>query len=652
MLIPQRSLDDRLVMVFRATWSANDQQEFPGRAYVTMKRIYLYSNRLGLVLTTDFSLASIDEVTAASGKDCDFLFFHLKDDKNRDGATRVTIKVFLEPLKLLQRRLNYLILNVDSDQPVPLEEVIKTLMKMENEKGEDDDESPLDESWEDIAGETSRLGDPSRTGREFKASLRIDGTLYPDLSKARSVTKFRLPPHPVEYVPQGFLKPIVEKDFDVTAKALFHVLAGDKSVVFQILYCESCAEKLVQSPWALPEQNSHYRREFKFQVAEGGRAKEVTDYQVIDVYNDHLCYVITDRKTPWFLPHSSDFSLLSKIVITHLAKAKCKFAVYAMTDWTKPASFGVALINSRAKYELQTSASSLAEILSDQVSRLGSHGGNNSRRALQVFGNIGQHTQVSQIAVADLPPLPTVLKKRKLRPRSLPALLLSAARRSALAAFMSLLAIVLQVFAALQKVVTAHRVLVLVLVLSVITNLFFTQRDSWTWWRERNASKFLKRMGVGPNVVMGRSVWLRDLDDWTSSASMDNGTILGLTSLDSSPCQQQFSSILSQTDPNSDVPTNVDPSVSFATRQTLARLQQSRQKFGTYRNDLLVALRVVDRVERDMLRGEWEKWVHGEAIRCRQIRKVLKRERNNAEDGLQRWWQEYCRSCLAEAASL
>lgn len=656
MLIPQHSPDDRLVMVFRAAWSANGQQEFPGRAYVTMKEIFLYSNCLGLVLTTGISLASIEEVTAAPGKDCDFLFFHFKDGKRYDVGTRVTIKVFLEPLKLLQRRLNYLIRNVESDQPSSLEEVIKTLIKMEHEKAQDDDDSSLDESWEDISGEATKPGDSSRAGRDFKASLRIDGTLYPDQSKSKSATKFRLPPHPVEYVPQGFSNPIMERDFDVTAKALFHVLAGDKSTVFQTLYCESCAEKLVQSPWILQGQNGRHRREFNFLVAEDGRTtKEVTDCQVIHVYNDHLCYVITDRKTPWFLPRSSDFSLLSKIVITHLAKGKCKFAVYATTDWMKPAPFGAALIDARAKYELQASASSLAEILSDQASRLGSQGGNNSRRAVQIFGNIGQQTQASQFAAADLPPLPRVLKKRRLKRRSLPALALSAARRSAFAAFMSVLAIVLQVLTALQKVVTAHQVLVLVLVLSVVTNLFFTQRDSWTWWRERSAGKFLKRVGVGPNVVMGRSVWLRDLDEWiasTSSASINNGIALGLASLDSSPCQQQFGSILSQTDPSSDIPTNVDPSVTLATRQTLTRLQQSRQKFGTYRNDLLVALRVVDRVERDMLRGEWEKWVHNEAGRCKQVRKVLKREKNNATDELQRWWEEYCGSCLAEAASL
>lgn len=652
MLIPQHAPDDRLVMVFRAAWSATDQQEFPGRVYVTMKDIYLYSNHLGLVLTTGVGLSAIDEVTAAPGKDCDFLFFHLKEGKSQLGASRVTVKVFLEPLKLLQRRLNYLIRNAESDQPAPLEEVIKTLIKMENERTiEEEDESPLDESWEDVGGEASPID--AKSGRNFKTSLRIDDMLYPGQLRGanKPVTKFRLPNRPVEYAPQGFAAPIVEKDFDITAKALFHVLAGDKSAVFQILYCESCAEKLVQGPWTIPE-GGYKRREFKFQITAGAKQYEVTDYQVIDVYNDHLCYVITDRKTPWFLPRSTDFTLLSKIVITHVAKAKCKFAIFAKIEWTKPPPMGQRLIDSRAGYELQACAYSLSEILTDQVTRLGSHGGSNSRKAVQIFGGIGQQTQASQLAASDLPPLPATLKRRKLRSRSMPALALSAARRSALAGLMSVLAVVLQVLTALQKVVTAHRILVLVLVLSAVSNVFFTQRDASTWWRERSAGNFLKRVGVSPNVVMGRSVWLKDLDEWTagsfSSSSVLNETELGAGK---NACQQEFGSILAQTNPSSDVSIDVDPSVSSGTRQTLARLQHSRQKFGTYRHDLLVALRVVDRVEKDMLQGEWESWVHSEASRCRQIKKVLNRENNDTES-LKRWWDEYCRSCLEEARRL
>lgn len=60
---------------------------------------------------------------------------------------------------------------------------------------------------------------------------------------------------------------------------------------------------------------------------------------MIDVSNDHLCYVVTDRKTPWHLPYSQDFSLLSKIVITHVAKSKCRLAVYTKVDWAKPPRF-------------------------------------------------------------------------------------------------------------------------------------------------------------------------------------------------------------------------------------------------------------------------------------------------------------------------
>jgi len=657
MLIPQHSQDDRLVLVFRTAWSATEQQEFPGRAYVTMKDIFFYSNHLGLVLTTGVSLGSIEEVTAAPGRDCDFLFFHLKDGSTRSGETRITVKVFLEPLRLLQRRLNYLIRNAQSEHPAILEDVINTLIKMENERISDEgDESLLDESWEDIELEAPQVD--KLPGRDFKPSLRIDGALYPDQSRNvnKTPTKFRLPNHPILYSPQGFVAPILEKDFDVTAKALFHVLAGDKSAVFQILYCESCAETLLQSPWTIPEPGGHNRREFKFQVTDGGQQREITDSQVIDVYNDHRCYVITDRKTPWFLPHSKDFTLLSKIVITHVAKAKCKLSIYAKTDWTKSTPMGSTLIDSRARYEQQASAYSLSEVLTDQVSRLGSNGGNNSRKAIYIFGNVGHQTQGSQLTATDLPPLPSTLKKRRLQPRSMPALVLSAARRSALAGFMSVLAIVLQVLTGIQKIVTAHRVLVVLIIVSAISNVYFTQRDTWSWWRERNAGVFLKRVGISPNVVMGRSVWLKDLNEWTASATSNsanlNETTLEFTEPSNTPCQQEFGSILAQTDPTSDIAIAVDPSVSSTTRQTVARLQHLRQKFGTYRHDLLVALRVVDRVEKDMLRGEWESWVHGEANHCRQVKKVLNRERNNETEALTRWWSEYCGSCLEDAKAL
>jgi VAD1 Analog of StAR-related lipid transfer domain len=59
----------------------------------------------------------------------------------------------------------------------------------------------------------------------------------------------------------------------------------------------------------------------------------VSDYQIIDVLNDHLCYVVTDKRTPWHLPFKRSFRLVSKIVITHISKSRSKLAIFTKVEW-------------------------------------------------------------------------------------------------------------------------------------------------------------------------------------------------------------------------------------------------------------------------------------------------------------------------------
>jgi BAR domain of APPL family/PH domain len=241
MLFPNAGRDDKLVLVFRATWNPSDQQEFPGRVYVTRNDLYFYSNHLGLVLTTGVSFDSIAEITSAPGKDCDFIFVHLKEGVRPEGATRITVKTFLESQRLLQKRLDYLVNNRQTEEPTSLEETIKTLIKFEANASDD---SPLGESWDDIAADIPDSTVVTRHGQDLKTSLHIDGSLDPKKMPKNSTTKFRLPAHPVEFTPQGFKYPVVERKYEVTAKSLFHVIAADKSAVFQILYCQRGAQRM------------------------------------------------------------------------------------------------------------------------------------------------------------------------------------------------------------------------------------------------------------------------------------------------------------------------------------------------------------------------------------------------------------------------
>ena len=102
--------------------------------------------------------------------------------------------------------------------------------------------------------------------------------------------------------------------------------------------------------------------------------------------------------------------------------------------------------------------------------------------------------------------------------------------------------------------------------------------------------------------------------------------------------------------------------------QTLAarRLQRSRENLGHQRHDLLVAMRVVNTIECEVLQAEFENWLLEENVRCKHMGAILRH--NNTEllaekngngqhvlDGEPRrleearaWQQRYCESCKEE----
>ena len=250
MLFPHVSREEKLVLVFRATWSPDDKLEFPGRIYVSPSAVYIYSHHLGLILISSLSLGSIDEVAGAPGKDCDFLFIHLKEGASEAGSTRVTIKIFLENLKLLQRRLNYLIHNFNATDPLDLGSLLSELIKVETDLNKI--RSPSLESWDDMSPGTPAGGSfpdsqnrSEQRGQDLRTKLIVDKHLHgsPARRVDKDVTKFKLPAEPTVYEPKVYDKLAVSRDFDISPKALFHVIFGDKSAVFQLLYRERLAKR-------------------------------------------------------------------------------------------------------------------------------------------------------------------------------------------------------------------------------------------------------------------------------------------------------------------------------------------------------------------------------------------------------------------------
>ena len=104
------------------------------------------------------------------------------------------------------------------------------------------------------------------------------------------------------------------------------------------------------------------------------------------------------------------------------------------------------------------------------------------------------------------------------------------------------------------------------------------------------------------------------------------------------------------------------------------RLRRTRQHLGSYRHDLLVALRVVGRIEREIMQAEWENWLHDEVAKCRALQTMVDENRTqiltsrSEQDGVQHnpvmekdhdrfqeirvWLDGYCGSCSKKQEQL
>ncbi|KAK3674630.1 SNF1-interacting protein [Recurvomyces mirabilis] len=672
MLFPSAPRNEKVVLVFRATWNPNEQ-EFPGRVYITSQEVYFYSNHLGLVLVTGASLRGITDVTAAPGRDCDYLYLHMRPrhseiGQDEEDLRRITIKVFLEPLRLLQRRLNYLVHNANSEEPAALEEVLKTLIKMESE---DPKRSSSVESWEDVVYDPetpdTRAGDQQRTpnGRRehnVKTALRIDGTLFDNrggpAKTGREVQKFKLPTQAVIYSPQG-MQASMSRDFNVSAKALFHVIFGDKSAVFQLLYCNRWADKTVQSPWVKKAgDGAHWTRQF----SSAEQATPMRDEQRIDVYNDHLCYVVTNTKVPWKLPYSSRFTPTTKMVITHTAKSKCKFAIFQAMTWTQAPRWLYVrhLVEQQALNSLEADALDLSNVAMDQVAKLGHHSKTN--RAIEIFGSVGQQTEAQQIDAASIPKLGNSLsgmKSRAPKPVNLTRLIVDDVLQKILRSIGWMMDVGMALSKSMIGVFTAHTLLIALLAFSALYNSWYGYREGLTWWQDRSAGRFMARVGVKPQPMLSRAVYLSDINELIAQPELQtvlraggNATAMAAGAYDRGDGKTCLTTFTDQLTSSISQP-------SSASSQGSVRLHHTRDSLARYRHDLLVALRVVNRVERDVVEAEWEEYLYTETKKCMKVEKMVtgsdkkgKQSQVDVEGELGKGFMEYCNSCRSDLAGM
>lgn len=151
-------------------------------------------------------------------------------------------------------------------------------------------------------------------------------------------------------------------------------------------------------------------------------------------------------------------------------------------------------------------------MIADQVRYFASAYGR-TKKAVQIFGPVGLQTQSSLFAGNDAP-LKAQLR-RKMRRRALTALAFESLGSLLESVAISAMQVILDFVRWTWKTTDANSVLLAVLALSVLVNVILSSRNTSGWWRERNAGKFMARLGIGADLVMSKAVYLHELREST-----------------------------------------------------------------------------------------------------------------------------------------
>lgn len=314
----------------------------------------------------------------------------------------------------------------------------------------------------------------------------------------------------------------------------------------------------------------------------------------------------------------------------------------------------VGVITRQAMDDLELDALDLTDLANDQVRKLGAH--SRTKKAINVFGAVGQQTQATQFAAGDL--TLNIETRRNPVKLTISQLVVETSASFVESAITSLMLGIFDLMRWAWRTCTANSVIVLLLVLSALFNGYYSSRDTFAWYHERNAGKFMSRLGVRPNTVMSKALYVRDFGeamDYVSPVAMYNST---------GSCFATFqgTNALSDLDAPLTLSSAKDDLVS---KSSARRLQRTRQRLGGYRHDLLVAMRVVNSIEKEVLQTEWESWLAHENRRCNQVGVVLAAAKNETEEArnvagglngrvedIERWFNDYCTSCQKDHEAL
>lgn len=568
---------EHVLMVLRATRVIKGHKSnFSGRIYVTLRGLYFYSQSSGMVLVQTCLFSEILSVRMTRKLNNDELTFDI-----HDFGEAIAI-LYLDDADLARKRIELLLANYIADEPKGTKEMLRILQQTLP----DDTQVHSRTSVKRTSPEAADSSDED--SQSVKKSKKID------------FTRVKLPSEPVLSEPDNqMLVKVYDIEFMITAKGLFHLLYGNRSPVWLEAYRKFGNTNVQQGAWQLVEDGT-LARAFTYSVQYREPDGDITtvqqsDFQKISRRVEHLDYSVTSYRRPHEFPHGSSIFFNAKTNISFMSKSKSRLRMWIDIDWQKHHYISRGLITQAILDHTIPRLGEVTHFIEREVlHRLGLQ--SKTSKAVRLYGRVGVNSK-PMILNSTEPPAEKIPTRR--------LTVLDLIRRYPVYSLTSLstetFSLLLAVCSKAGSLVAANGILFAALVISLLLNLWTAGKGSVAYYQHRTAVNILDNVNSYPLGIMTRGVTLDEIDTIAHNISYP------ISGDGPGPCYQAFHTVQQ----------------SSRSRETYHNaFRASRDSLARTRNDLLVAMKVINGMEAEIVRGEWYSFLNSERRHCEEIERA------------------------------
>lgn len=597
--------DDFCLLLFRCIWLPNLRQELSGRCFVTGNFLYFYMQLLGFTALTKVPIEHLVAVESVLRKNVDVLKL-----TSLNGIIR--IKLFVDDVNLIKQKLVYLINNKASDEVKHLHEVVNQLISLENQH---------------YAEEQANLKEDTKKPELVDSSLPSFAVSDETAKKVHYTSDY-----------SDVARLVMSKTYQTRPRALFHILLGDNSLILTSNISFAVLGSVTRAPWMDTEKGllREINMDAKFDNRMIGRVR-VT--QVVDQLLEDEFYLFTLTKLRFQLFCGTPFSVTYRVVIKAETKTHSSITLWASTDF-QTSTLLTWWFHLLGRSFFSSESRRIHRKIQEAVATLGSTGQN--AQAVYVYGKLTKTSVPYDVAPVVITPL-SVSHVLKVISRKIGWLVLRITAAAGL--------FVVNMVVTLLKGLRMNLILLGIIAILALTNVFLAGKTTRSYWVARRADNLAHNLLEAEPMMMLRAVYSRDVQDLMKVEMQSVFNRL------ESECFKAFQS--------KSFVVNYDHVTSWnhdygdeATRATAQGLQLALHDIGVKRHELLVRLKMLNDMEKELARGEWRNWLVSELQMCQHVREshfdeLVERKEEDEGDvkqGLE-YVMGYCRSCAQDLQS-